>query len=215
MGLMLIVLGLAILAYSIYQIEINEFIVSSQNLPFEHWNYSYLQWWKTITSVIIFPATFILIFVGTLIILGSKFELPGLKYYLKTKNARWYWVILVLTITTMLIVHIIPENFYPLVYLRHVFGAVFILWLPGYSFIRVIFIDRKETKAAKPLYSVENIGLIICSNLGIIPITGLLLNYSPLGIGLTSIIFGLLSITMFFSTLALLLDYRADYNNWH
>ncbi|MHA2239104.1 MAG: DUF1616 domain-containing protein [Candidatus Hodarchaeales archaeon] len=207
----LFISGLVIWVYSIFDLWSNELILINQNLPLEdQWRYSYLQWRNNIISSTIIPVSIILFFSGIAAMLSPKITPPNLSDYLKTKNARWYWIILILTTTTIVLVHSIPENFYPLVYLRYVFGAIFILWLPGYCFIRALFVNKNLTEITKPLDSVQNIALILSSNLVIVPITGLIINYSPWGIGLTSITFGLLVITILFATFALIREYNGN-----
>ena len=129
--------------------------------------------------------------------------------YLKTKEAYWYWVTLILTTATTLTVFTVPENAYPLVYVRYVLGAMFVLWLPGYSFIRALFPEETQTgKNKKPLDPIERIALSIGMSLALVPIVGLLLNYTPWGIRLTPIVLSLLSLTTIFATAAIIREHR-------
>ena len=129
--------------------------------------------------------------------------------YLKTKEASWYWATLALVAATTLTVLIIPENAYPLVYLRYVLGAIFVLWLPGYSFIKALFPEETETKkSTKSLDQIERIALSLGMSLALVPIVGLLLNYTPWGIRLTPIVLSLLSLTMIFATAAIIREHR-------
>ena len=129
--------------------------------------------------------------------------------YLKTKEANWYWTTIILITITTFTVFTIPENAYPLVYLRYVLGAVFVLWLPGYSFIKALFPEENQTKkAAKPLDPIERIALSLGMSLALVPIVGLLLNYTPWGIRLTPIVLSLLSLTAIFATAAIIREHR-------
>jgi len=129
--------------------------------------------------------------------------------YLKTKKANWYWTTLALVATTTLTVFIIPENAYPLVYVRYVLGAIFVLWLPGYSFIKALFPEETQTKeTTKQLDPIERIALSLGMSLALVPIVGLLLNYTPWGIRLTPIVLSLLSLTTIFATAAIIREHR-------
>ena len=129
--------------------------------------------------------------------------------YLKTKEAYWYWITLTLVTTTTLTAFTIPENAYPLVYIRYVLGAIFVLWLPGYSFIRALFPEETQSgKSAKPLDPIERIALSLSMSLALVPIVGLFLNYTPWGIRLTPIVLSLLSLTAIFATAAIIREHR-------
>ena len=129
--------------------------------------------------------------------------------YLKTKKANWYWTTLALVAVTTLTVFIIPENAYPLVYVRYVLGAIFVLWLPGYSFIKALFPEETQTsRSTKSLDPIERIALSLGMSLALVPIVGLLLNYTPWGIRLTPIVLSLLSLTTIFATAAIVREHR-------
>ena len=129
--------------------------------------------------------------------------------YLKTKEAYWYWATLILIVATTLTVFTIPEEAYPLVYIRYVLGAIFVLWLPGYSFIRALFPAQNQSgKSAKPLDPIERTALSLGMSLALVSIVGLILNYTPWGIRLTPIFLSLLSLTAIFATAAVTREYR-------
>jgi hypothetical protein len=129
--------------------------------------------------------------------------------YLITKDARWYWIVLLLATITIPIVHIIPENYYPFAYLRIVFGLIFILWLPGYSFVRAIFtVGHRTKKFIQPLNPIERTAFTLVTNLAIDPLVGLILNYTPWGVRLTPITLCLLTITVVLSTVAIIREYK-------
>lgn len=135
----------------------------------------------------------------------------NLKAYLKTFNSFWYWTILIVTFATVAAVFTIPENLQPYVIIRYVLGTTFILWLPGYTFIKALF---PKTHPPKPTTYIDRIGqnldpiertaLSIGMSLSLVPIVGLLLNYTPFGIRLTPITLSLTALTIIFATTALL-----------
>jgi len=121
--------------------------------------------------------------------------------YLLTKQATWFWTIIALAITTTTLVFTIPEDAYPLVYARYLLGSIFVLWLPGYSLIKALF-------PTKELDNIERTALSIGMSLALVPITGLLLNYTPWGIRLTPVTISLLALTMIFATAAVMREFH-------
>jgi len=129
----------------------------------------------------------------------------SLKAYLKTFNSSWYWTTLIATFATIAAVFTIPENLQPYVIIRYVLGTVFILWLPGYTFIKALFPTQVPVKtSSENLDTIERIALSIGLSLALVPIVGLLLNYTPWGIRLTPITLSLAALTLTFATAALL-----------
>jgi len=129
--------------------------------------------------------------------------------YLKTEQTYWYWITIFIAITTTITVFIIPEELYPWVFIRYILGSIFVLWLPGYTFIKAFFPKSPTPKASeKNLDTIERIALSIGMSLALVPIVGLLLNYTPWGIRLTPIVLSLLALTVAFATAALLREYQ-------
>ena len=135
---------------------------------------------------------------------------PELITYLGTGPALWYWITLTTAIATAIIAHVIPEDLYPFVYIRYVLGTVFVLWLPGYAFIKALFPTETPIKThQKNLDTIERVALSIGMSLALVPIVGLLLNYTPWGIRLSPIILSLLSLTVVFATVGILREHQA------
>ena len=86
-GLVLAILGLVILAYSIFDYMSNELILANQSSLLEQWGY-YLLWWNNIHSTVIIPTSIILFFLGIAIILIPKIKISNLNDYLKTKKCN-------------------------------------------------------------------------------------------------------------------------------
>jgi len=85
---------------------------------------------------------------------------------------------------------------------RYVLGAVFVLFLPGYSFIKTLF-------PTKELDNIERTALSIGTSIALVPIIGLLLNYTAWGIGTTSITLALLALTTILATASIVREYQA------
>ena len=135
----------------------------------------------------------------------------SLTAYLKTGHALWYWATTATAILTAIIVFTVPENLHPWVYVRYILGAVFVLWLPGYSFIKALFPKRVPIKMSNEnLETVERIALSLGMSIALTPIVGLLLNYTPWGVRLTPIVLSLLGLTLVFATAALIREYQSS-----
>ena len=122
---------------------------------------------------------------------------PKLSTYLKTREAAWYWITIILATTTALTVFTIQENSFPLIYVRYVLGAIFVLFLPGYSLIKALYPEKN-------LDAIECTALSVGLSLALVPIIGLILNYTPWGIGTVLITLILLILTIIFSTVAII-----------
>lgn len=121
--------------------------------------------------------------------------------YLRSNQAYWYWITIILTLTTALLVFTIPENAFPLVYARYILGSIFVLWLPGYTFMKALFPEKE-------LDSIERVALSIGMSLALVPIIGLLLNYTPWGIRLTPITISLVALTLTFAAAAIIREHQ-------
>jgi len=123
-----------------------------------------------------------------------------LSTYLKTKRASWYWITMILATTTAVTVFTVPEA-YPIVYIRYILGTIFVIWLPGYSFIKALFPVKPPLKtSSESLDRLERLLLSICMSFVLVSILGLLLNFSPWGIRLTPVILSLLTLATVFAT---------------
>jgi hypothetical protein len=130
--------------------------------------------------------------------------------FIKT-NAYWYWITIILNIATALTVFMIPEDAYPIVYVRYVLGSVFVLWFPGYTFIKALFPTQVPIKtSSENLDSIERIVLSAGMNLALVPLTGLFLNYTPWGIRTTPVTLSLLILTLIFATAAVIREHQIN-----
>jgi hypothetical protein len=141
----------------------------------------------------------------------------SLTSYLGSRQALWYWLTIALTIATAVAAFTIPEDAYPLVYIRYVLGTIFIIWLPGYAFIKALFpqhppfakgIAHTLETSEKNIDTIERAALSIGMSLALVPIAGLLLNYTPWGIRLTPIVLSLLVLTTIFATAAIIREHQ-------
>jgi len=141
----------------------------------------------------------------------------GFTSYLGSTQARWYWLTVALTIVTVLVIFTVPEDAFPLTYLRNILGSIFVLWLPGYAFIKALFpqnlpfthaLARSLDTSEKSLDTIERIALSLGMSLALVPMVGLLLNYTPWGIRLKPIVLSLLAMTTIFATAAVIREHQ-------
>ena len=126
---------------------------------------------------------------------------PKVRSYIFSSNASWYWTIIAVATATAALVFTIPEGAIPFVYARYVLGAIFVLFLPGYAFIKALF-------PTKELDNIERTALSIGMSLALVPITGLILNYTPWGIRATPVTLSLLALTTIFATAAIAREHQ-------
>ena len=129
--------------------------------------------------------------------------------YLLSNRALWFWITTILVTGAAVSVFTIPEDAFPMVYARYFLGSLFVLFLPGYSFIKTLFPKQVPFKTrSEELDNIERIALSIGMSLALVPLTGLLLNYTPWGIRTTPITLSLLALTTAFSAAAIIREYQ-------
>jgi hypothetical protein len=119
---------------------------------------------------------------GTLDLSEAK-PSSSLASYLFNLENTWFWGTTVLVALTLLVVFTVDSTL--LLYVRYVLGGIFILFLPGYLLISVLYPRGRE------LDELERLALSIGLSLAIVPLVGLVLNYTPWGITLTPIMVSL------------------------
>jgi hypothetical protein len=127
-----------------------------------------------------------------------------LREYALSSKATWFWITIAVAAATSMAAFTVQEDAFPLVYVRYVLGTVFILLLPGYSLVKALFPTKKE------MDSIERLALSIGLSLALVPIVGLILNYTPWGIRLTPITLSLFALTTAFATAALVREYQVN-----
>ncbi|MGA2682161.1 MAG: DUF1616 domain-containing protein [Candidatus Bathyarchaeia archaeon] len=130
--------------------------------------------------------------------------------YLFTSESAWYWTIIALAIVTTITVFTIPQDWYPLAYIRNVLGVIFVLFLPGYAFTKAFFPVKLPIKtSSESLYKIERFALSIGLSIALASIVGLTLYYTPLGLSLTPITLSLLALSSVLATAAVAREYQA------
>lgn len=111
-----------------------------------------------------------------------------------SEQTLWYWIIIIIE-TCLGLLLILPE-IAPLLWIRYVFGAIFVLYIPGYAVVRTLY-------ANKTLGFIERNVLSIGLSLAVVPLIGFMLDFTPWQIGLTAIFSTLIIVTTAVSTFAL------------
>ena len=108
----------------------------------------------------------------------------------------WFYASVAASLMTVLVIYTLPSEL-PLVAVRWVLGSVFVLFLPGYVTVEALFPKGRE------LDGIERFALSVGLSLALVPLVGLLLNYTPWGIRLTPIVISLTILTVGLALVAL------------
>jgi hypothetical protein len=118
-------------------------------------------------------------------LLDPKFNGSFIDYLKSYYSLFTVWFTLIVTGITLLTIYILP-SIEPFSILRIIIGFIFVLFIPGYALNNLLFPNKHDT--------IENVAFSIGFSLAIVPLIGLILNYTPLGIRLDPIVL-LISIT--------------------
>ncbi len=121
--------------------------------------------------------------------------------FLFSTRATWFWLLAAVVLLADLSVYVLPQSS-PFNYVRYLLGSFLVLYLPGASLVELLFPKRED------LSQLLRLALSIGMSLAIVPLVGLLLNYTPLGITLDAIMVSLNFLTVAFSFGAVLRKYQ-------
>ena len=131
-----------------------------------------------------------------------------LKYHLLSANARWYWLFIAISVATVLAYFVIPEDNFPIAYIRSVLGVVFV-FLPGFAFIKALYPVTNPIKtSSEDIDTIIRVALSIGVSLALLPMAALVLNYTPWGITFVSLSFSLLVLTFAFASVAIFREHK-------
>ena len=117
------------------------------------------------------------------------------------KPLEWFEIIVAFTVLTLAVTYLIPGDSLFAV-LRYVFGFVFVVFLPGYCLVNVLFIGKNSVDP------IEQAVLSVALSFGLDGLAGLLLGLSPIGINFGSITVSLSAIVLVFAAVAFLRKLR-------
>lgn len=118
------------------------------------------------------------------------------------KPQRWFEIIVAFTAATLLVTYLVPSDSV-FVYVRGVFAFIFVVFLPGYCLVNLLFLGKNR------LDLIESIVLSVALSLGLAGLIGLFLGLSPIGINFESITISLSVTVLALATAAFLRKLRA------
>jgi len=101
-----------------------------------------------------------------------------------------FWFVTTVTVMTILLTIVFNVHAPPMLYVRYIVGSLFVLFVPGYSLIQCLYPMREE------LTDLERLALSLGLSLAIVPLVGLILNYTPFGIRLRPIVVSLSALSL-------------------
>ena len=120
--------------------------------------------------------------------------------YVFSLDSLWFWILTFTILTTVLLVFYVKEP--PLLYARYVLGSLYVLYLPGAALIEALYPRGEE------LEPLERLALSIGLSLAVVPLVGLVLNYTPWGIRLEPVTLSLAFLSLALAFLALRRKYE-------
>ncbi|KUO92059.1 MAG: hypothetical protein AT710_04835 [Thermocladium sp. ECH_B] len=120
--------------------------------------------------------------------------------FLASVDGVWYWITLAITLASLIVVMLVKGG--PLIPIRYLLGAISVLFMPGYSMVEALY-PRGDEMA--PL---ERLALSIGLSLAVVPLIGLMLNYTPWGIKLIPVVSSNTALTIALLTAAALRKMR-------
>jgi len=108
----------------------------------------------------------------------------------------WYYATVTISLLTPVIAYAVPSSS-PLAFLRWGFGLLFVLFIPGYVTVEALL------PATGPLRGLERYAVSVGVSLVLDMLIGLLLNYTPWGIGVIPVVVSLAGFSICTASVAL------------
>jgi hypothetical protein len=105
----------------------------------------------------------------------------------------WFWAAVAAVAVSLMLISFTSGV---VLYLRYAFGSVLVLFLPGYALIEALYPKRE-------LDELTRFALSIGLSLALVPLIGLVLNYTPFGIRLIPVALSLAGLTVILLVVAL------------
>jgi len=113
----------------------------------------------------------------------------------------WLYATLASSLAMVLTIYVVP-SVYPQIALRWILGSLFVLVVPGYAAVEALF------PRAHQLDGFARLALSVALSLALVPLFGLLLNYTPWGVSLASTVVAVTTLTVGLSLVALARQFR-------
>ena len=133
--------------------------------------------------------------------LRDRAENRSLREHIFSKEAAWYWTITAISSFVALNVLFIPEVSMSLSLLRIISGSIFILFLPGYSLIKFLFLRRARS-------ILETFVLSLGTSISLLVVLSYLLYQTVIGIDYGFLVLLLFIFVEFFSTCSVSREYK-------
>ena len=122
-------------------------------------------------------------------------KVTNFRGYLKGPDTLWFWAVIAIVLVTIPIVFFSTAP--PMIYLRYVLGAFFVLYLPGSMLVEALY------SKAGDLESIVRVALSVGLSLSLVPLVGLVLNFTPWGIRIVPITISLALLTVALASVSL------------
>ena len=120
---------------------------------------------------------------------------------MKSEISNWYWVIVTLTLGSAIAVLAVNE-LGPQAIIRWVLASLLVLFLPGYAFLRALSPSKALNPGQKDqMDSVTRYALSVVMSIVAVSVFGLILDLTPWGVSLGSLVLSLTLFTLFCSTI--------------
>jgi Protein of unknown function (DUF1616) len=128
------------------------------------------------------------------------------------RKMTWFWTTLTLLSISILVFSLSTLNLHwaYLIYLRYIFAIILVLFLPGFTFIKLLFGSRMPFSGNAKVDYIELIGVSIGLSIILAPTVGLALNYTSWGISFESLIVSLFVVTLLFASGGALREYASE-----
>lgn len=110
----------------------------------------------------------------------------SLASYAWSPLSLWFWAVVGAIAVSLVLISVTSGV---ALYFRYVFGSLLVLFLPGYALIEALYPKRE-------LDELTRFALSIGLSLALVPLTGLVLNYTPFGIRLVPVAISLAVVTL-------------------
>jgi len=128
-------------------------------------------------------------------------RIRSLSQYVSSLYALDFWLTTV-TVFITLVITVLNITTWPIILVRYVLGSAYVLFLPGHALIEALY-PRDED-----LTALERLALSLGLSLAVVPLIGLILNYTPWGIRLTPVSVSLALFTQAMATIALFRKFK-------
>jgi hypothetical protein len=123
---------------------------------------------------------------GKKVAMGEAKPFATLPSYAFSPISLWFWAALAALMASAALIFVTSGV---VLYLRYAFGSALVLFLPGYSLIEALYPKRE-------LDELTRFALSMGLSLALVPLAGLVLNYTPFGIRLLPVAFSIAGITI-------------------